>query len=42
MKFVVEAVYLEHIISSNLKEDSDVYKQERVAALLDGVFDEVN
>ena len=42
LKFVVEAVYLEHIISSNLKDDSDVYKQERVAALLDGVFDEVN
>ena len=27
LKFVVEAVYLGHNISSNLKDDSDVYKQ---------------
>ena len=27
LKFVVEAVYLWHIISSNLKADYDVYKQ---------------
>ena len=27
LKFVVEAVYLGYIISSNLKDDSDVYKQ---------------
>ena len=27
LKLVVEAVYLGHTISSNLKDDSDVYKQ---------------
>ena len=26
LKFVVEAAYLWHIISSNIKDDSDVYK----------------
>ena len=31
LKFVIEAVYLGHNISSDLKDDSDVYKQVKMS-----------